>query len=567
MLPGLLSHLKNFWGRFSGVEQKLLLLFISLLAINSLFLVWGRFHYKVLVAKNGGTYTEGLIGQPRHINPILAGTPVDMDLARIIYNGLYKFDADLNLVPDLADSMPEIAPSGKEYTIRLKEELYWQDGVKITADDLVYTFLAVQNPDYQSPSRFSWSRVEIQKIDARTVKIITREASATFIANFTLGILPKHIWESVPAESFALSKFNVEPVGSGPFQIKEMKRGGGGEIRSITFKPFDRYHLGRPYLNRVIFKFYATTDELISAYQKRDIMSLGYRPFDDKLFIQPKSKVRQFFLPLPEYQAVFINRSKNPAPLEDVRVRTALAKAVDKRKIIAEVYGSQSSESYGPILPGHLGYHEQIPGADMNIYDPEKSKALLDEAGWQMDPENGFRKDKLNRIITLSLATNNLPQNVRVAGSLKEMWENIGIQIILNIETVGDLDEKFIRPRNYELLLYSENVGADPDPWPYWHSSQLRDPGLNLSTFSNAQADKLLVEARANILPDERAAKYRKFQEIFVGDVPAIFVSRNIFVYNVATDVKGISLQTIVSPSERFADIAKWYIETKRVKE
>ncbi|MDP3993396.1 MAG: peptide ABC transporter substrate-binding protein [Candidatus Doudnabacteria bacterium] len=558
--------LKNFWGRFSGVEQKLLLLFISLLIVSSGLFAWGRSHYKTLEAKNGGTYTEGLVGQPRHINPVLAATPVDMDLSRIVYSGLYKFDTDLNLVPDLADVMPEVASNGKEYTVRLKEGLYWQDGIKITADDLVYTFQIVQNPDYQSPLRFSWSRVDVQKIDERTVKIITREASAPFVANFTLGILPKHIWQGVPAESFALSKFNLEPIGSGPFQIKEMNRGREGEIRSITLKTFDRYHAGRPYLDRVILKFYATTDELISAYQKRDIVGLGYRPFDDQLFIQPKSKLQQFSLPLPEYQAVFINRAKNPAPLEDARVRTALAKSVDKQRIIAEVYGGRSSESYGPILPGHLGYHEQIPGADMNIYDPEKSKSLLEEAGWQTDPESGFRKDKLNRVITISLATNNLPQNVRVAGHLKEMWENIGIQIILNIETVGDLDEKFIRPRNYELLLYSENVGADPDPWAYWHSSQLRDPGLNLSTFSNAQADKLLVEARTNIPADERAAKYRKFQEIFVGDAPAVFISRNIFVYNVTTDVKGINLKTVVTPSDRFANIAEWYIETKRIK-
>src|SRR3989338_2384301 len=180
-----------------------------------------------------------------------------------------------------------------------------------------------------------------------------------------------------------------------------------------------------------------------------------------------------------------------------------------------------------------------------------------------MDPENGFRKDKLNRIITLSLATNNLPQNVRVAGSLKEMWENIGIQIILNIETVGDLDEKFIRPRNYELLLYSENVGADPDPWPYWHSTQLRDPGLNLSTFSNSQADKLLLDARTNLAPAQRAAKYKQFQEIFVGDVPGIFLSRGFYIYNITADVKGLDLSTVVTPADRFTNINEWYIKTK----
>ncbi len=153
---------------------------------------------------------------------------------------------------------------------------------------------------------------------------------------------------------------------------------------------------------------------------------------------------------------------------------------------------------------------------------------------------------------------------MRTAEFLKNMWEAVGIKIILSIETIADLEEKFIRPRNYELLLFSENVGADPDPYPFWHSSQLRDPGLNLSTFSNGQADRLLVEARANIPAEQRAAKYLKFQEIFVGDVPAIFLTRSVFVYNITSSVKGLDLHAAVTPSDRFANINSWYQKTKR---
>lgn len=520
------------------------------------------------VAARGGEYSEGLVGQPQHINPLLApANEVDMELARIVYAGLLKFDADLNLTPDLAESLPTIGDGGKEYVIKLRDNLYWHDGVRITADDVVFTFLAIQNPELQSPLRFSWNRVVAEKIDDLTVKLVTRDSSSTFIANLTVGILPKHIWESVPKDSFGLTKLNLEPVGSGPFQITEIKRGREGEIKSLRMKSYKRFHLGEPFLSDLVFKFYDTTDELIDAYHSRDIMGLGYVPFDQSLFIQPKEKLQQIFLSLPQHQAVFVNRTKNPAALDDVRVRLALAKSIDKKKIIGEVYGSQATESFGPILPGHLGYHEQISGADMNLYDPERAKALLEEAGWIVDPAIGFRKDKLGRIITLSLATNNFPPNVRVAEELKKMWENIGIQMILNIETIGDLEEKFIRPRSYELLLFSENVGADPDPFPYWHSSQLRDPGLNLSNFSNKNADKLLVDARANTTPAERAAKYTQFQEIFVGDVPALFIVRSVYVYNIPQVVKGVKLNTVVTPADRFADIHLWYIETKRIKQ
>lgn len=557
----------KFLTEFTGVEKKILLLFFFILVASIIALAIENNRDRKAIPKVGGTYIEGLVGNPLRINPLLApANDIDADLSQIVYSGLLKFDSKLNLIPDLAEEMPQISQNGKEYTIKLKDELYWHDGVNLTADDVAFTYRAIQNNNFQSPLRASWNKVEITKIDNRTVKLTAPESSAPFIANLTVGILPKHIWEAVQTESFALSKFNLEPIGSGPFQITELKRGRNGEIRQIKLRAFKRYHGPGPFLENLIFKFYDSNEALINAYHARDIMGLGYVPFDQSLFIEPKQKLNQVFLQLPQYQAVFINRAKNPAPLEDVRVRLALAKAVDKKKIIKEVFVGQSSEAYGPVLPGYLGYHEQIPGADMNIYDLPRAKSLLEEAGWLANPATGFRQDKLGRTLSLNLVTNDFPPNVLVAQALKQMWEGIGIQIVLNIETIADLEEKFIRPRNYELLVFSENAGADPDPYPFWHTSQLRDPGLNFSTFSNKTADKLLVEARANIPAEQRRAKYKQFQEIFVGDVPAIFIDRGVFVYNLPQTVKGVELNTITTPSERFADINQWYIETKKVK-
>lgn len=566
--PGLWPYrLKNFWRRFTGVEKKLLLLFVLTLLASSLVLIAQKPPNQILLPKIGGSYTEGLLGGPLHINPLLASAnEIDQDLSRIIYSGLLKFDENLNLVPDLAENLPEISADGKNYTIKLKKELYWHDGVGLTSDDLVFTYRLIQEQAYQSPLRLSWNRVEVEKLDTYTVKLTTRESSATFIANLTVGIIPKHIWETVPSKSFALSKFNLEPIGAGPYRMQEIKRSKNGEIKALKLAPHPRYHGGSPYLKNLTFKFYLTTQDLLDAYHSKEVQGLGFIPFDENLFLEPKGGLRQILLPLPQYQAVFINRTKNPAPLEDLRVRLALAKAVDKQKILEKVYGGKSLSAQGPILEGHLGYHEQIPGADMNIYDIERAKNLLAEAGWHLDEALGFRKDKLGRIMTLGLATNNFPPNVRVAENLKELWQAIGIQIVLNIESIADLEEKFIRPRNYELLLLSENVGADPDPYPFWHSSGLRDPGVNLSTFSNKTADKLLVEARANIKAEERAAKYRKFQEIFVGDVPAIFIARSVYIYNLPKHIQGIKLNTITTAADRFANLHQWYIETKRVR-
>lgn len=568
LLPGKLKSLTiRFFKVFTGAEKLLLLLFVLMLVGGIAGLSFQNRGSGSTVPKVGGDMTEGLVGTPLRINPLLASAnDVDTDLSRIVYAGVLKFDPNLNLVPDLAESFPEIKSDGKEYIIKLRTNLTWHDGQALTADDVVFTYQLIQNSDYQSPLRLSWNRVDVEKVDEYTVRLVTRESSATFITNLAVGILPKHIWENVTAESFALSHFNLEPIGSGPYQVSEIKRARGGEVRSIIFKPFDNYHAEGPFIKTLTFRFYHTTDELIEAYHGKEIAAVGYVPFDKSLFIEAKAKLQQYFLLLPQYQAVFINRVKNPAALEDVRVRMALARSTDKKKIIEEVFGKQAEEAYGPILPGHLGYHEQIPGAEMNIYDASKAKSLLEEAGWIMDPEIGFRKDKQGRIITLSLATNNFPPNVRVAEELKKMWEAIGIQVMLNIETAADLEGKFIRPRNYELLLFAENVGADPDPYPFWHSSQVRDPGVNFTNFSDRTADKLLVDARVNIPAEDRAAKYKQFQEIFVGDVPAIFITRSVYTYNIPTSVQGVTLGTVTTPSERFANINEWYIETKRAR-
>ena len=561
------SRLKKYWGRFSGAERKLLLALFLVLITSFAFWQNQSSNNKTDVAAQGGKYTEGLVGQPQHINPILSpANDVDADLSRIIYAGLYEFDSTLNLVPDMAADLPEISPDGKVYTITLRDNLVWHDETTINADDVVYTYQTIQNPDFASPLRFSWNKVDIEKIDDLTIKLTIRESSATFISNLTVGILPKHIWESVGSINFALSKFNLEPVGSGPFKVKEIQRGRNGEIKSLQFERFKDYYKGEAYLSELNFKFYETTDDLIGAYQSRNIEGLGYVPFDRNLFIKPRSSLQQISLTLPQYQAVFINENKNPAGLGDVKIRLALAKSVDKQKIIEEVYGGSADQAYGPILPGHLGYHGQIPGAEMNMFDISAAMALLDEAGFRVDNETGFRKDEQDRILTLQIATNNFSPNIRVAELLKKMWNEIGIQIILNIEAISDLEENYIRPRNYELLLFSQNVGADPDPFPFWHSSQVRDPGLNLTTFSVAAADKLLVDARINQPAESRAEKYIKFQELFVGQVPAIFLNRSVFIYNVPTKIKGLNLITIVTPAERFADIESWHVKTKKVK-
>ncbi len=512
------------------------------------------------VADYGGIYTEGLVGQIRFINPVLATASADADITRIIYAGLLKFDRDQNLVPDLAEELPALSADQKQYTIRLREGLTWHDGAPLTADDVVFTIQLIQNQVYQSPFRLNWLRVEAQAPDERTVVLTLKESSAPFVVNLTQGILPKHVWENVEPATFVLSKYNLQPIGAGPFKIQDLKKSGDGEIKSVSLKAFEGYHGGRPYLDGLEFKFYSTYDELIAAYHGRDVLGVGYVPFDKKVYIEKSSRINLLQISLPQYLALFFNRSRSPV-LADRNVRAALSAGINRQEIIDQVYSGAARPAYGPIPPGHLGYNPAVETA--NQYNPEAAKKSLADAGFNPVEGSSVLK-KGEQQLEFTIETSNFPINVKTAELLKQQWEAIGFKVNLDILSVGELEQSKLRTREYEAVLLSENFGADSDPYALWHSSQRMDPGLNFAMFQNKEADQLIVEARSNSDPSYRIPRYERLQKIITDDMPAIFVVNTLYVYGIHTKVRGIDLERIVSQPDRFQDIAKWYIETKR---
>ncbi len=505
----------------------------------------------------GGSLTEGLVGEPQFINPILSETSgVDMDISRLVYAQLLKFDDQEHLAPDLAEGLPMISADQKTYTLKLKPGLKWQDGALLNADDVLFTIQLIQDPAYSSPLRPNWSRVKVTKIDDLTLTFTLREVSASFATNFGLGILPKHIWESVALQNFRLTDLNLKPIGSGPFLVSEIKKTSDGTIKSITLRGNSKYYQGAPYLNQIRFNFYDGYESLLAAYQGREIQSLGVVPFDQKAFLSSSDKINQYRINLPQYQAVFFNLSKNPI-LNQKAVRQALWLATNREQIINDAYLGNAVPSYGPILEGSLGYDDSI--AKTVHYNLDEARGILDRAGWVLDPATKIRI-KNKKPLEFSLATtSNLVIDVKTAQILQSQWAQIGAKVNLTIVSSRDLETQYIRPRAFDALLFSENVGADPDPFPFWQTSQSHDPGLNLSGFSNTEADKLLTEARQTSNADVRAKDYKRFQQIINDQLPAVFLVRSIYIYNTPKALQGIRLEDIIHPSERFLDVNHWY--------
>lgn len=578
-MPGLWLQLKNFFGNlWAGIKAmrqmkahqipriletcskpEIYTLAITLL----IFILSGGFLFMQILsfqgpgAHFGGSLTEGVVGQPQFINPVLAASSgVDMDLTRLVYAQLLKFDADKNLTPDLAENLPTISKDQKTYTLKLKPNLKWQDGQNLTADDVLFTIQTIQSTDYGSPLRPNWSRVKVDKTDDATLTFQLREVSASFISNFTLGILPKHIWENVPASNFRLSDQNLKPVGSGGYRVSQIKKISSGAIKSITLSTNNKYYQGSPYLSQIVFKFYDDYDGLINAYQGKEIQALGFVPFDQKAFLATTNKTNQYRLNLPQYQAVFFNLAKNPS-LNQKAVRQALWLATNRDPIINDAYFGNAAPAFGPILEGGLGFNPDIAKTIHNNLD--EAGQILNKAGWVLDPATNVRTKSKKPLEFTLVTSNNTAINVKVGQILQSQWSRLGIKVNLNIVDAKDLEQNYLRPRNFDAIIIDENVGVDPDPYPFWGSSQSHEPGLNISGFSDAEADKLLTQARQTTDPKIRIKNYQRFQQIINDQLPAIFLVRSLYIYNVPKNLQGLNLNNIIAPSERFLDVNHWY--------
>lgn len=552
-----------------SLRERYLVLFLAIVALGSLVVIpfTSYYHYTKAAPDFGGEFSEGVVGTPKKINPLLSqNNDVDRDLSALIYAGLMKYGPDGKLVPDLAESY-QISNDGLVYTFKLRDNLFWHDGKPLTAEDVVFTVLVAQNQDYDSFQRINWQGAEVAKFDDKTVVFKIKNKYAQFLNNTTLGILPKHIWENVKPNNFGLADTNLKPIGAGPFKFSKIKKDSKGNIISFELKAFKKYHKGQPYISKITFKFYPTEDELINAYNNSNInnissinpLKLNYVRFLGQLNIE---RVR-----MPRYFTIFFNQTQSKA-LSDKNVRLALNYATDKKQIIEKLLNGNGAEVYSPMLPGIIDVTDNVPKYEFN---KEKAIKLLDDAGWKYSEQEKVRikesvKSKKETEITkleIDLTTSNWPELVSAANQVKNQWEEIGARVNIKVLSLPELQQS-IKDKGYQSLLFGEVLGLDPDPFSFWHSSQKRDSGLNLALYDNKDADKLLDDSRQTLNRTARLLKYEEFQKLVVNDTPVVFLYSPHYLYGKSFQIKGDGNQIIATPADRFGNVSHWYIATKR---
>jgi len=514
---------------------------------------------------DGGEISEGIIGTPRFINPALATSDADRDLTILIYSGLLRRDGQGNLIPDLAEDY-KISEDGLSYAFKIRDEAVWHDNKPITSDDVVFTIKTIQNSLIKSPKQASWEGVEIQKISDKEISFSLKRPYAPFLENAALGILPKHIWEKIPPEQFSLNVFNIKPVGSGPFKIKETKKDSSDITTAYILERNKKFTLGKPHLKKIILKFYPSEEALIKAFKNKEIDSLAAASPKNLSDLKRKNSIVKT-LKLPWVFGVFFNQNQNPI-LANQEVREALDLASDKDMIIQEVLGGFGERLASAIPPGVLGYFDFDFDLKNRPASETSAKEKLEKAGWKYNQEEKIyeKKNKKETLqLKFSLATSNAPDLAQAANMLKTNWEKIGVKTDVQIFEIGNLNQNVIRPRKYDALLFGLIVGGDPDPFAFWHSSQRNDPGLNISLYANITVDRLLEEARTTLNPKARELKYQAFQKELIEDKPAIFLYSPTYIYLIPKSLKGMETENITVPSERFAQIHQWHVKTKKI--
>ena len=512
----------------------------------------------------GGVLTEGIVGIPRFINPALAITRADQDTVALVYSGLMKIDVDGTLVPDIAESVT-LSEDGKNYTIVVRKDRTFHDGTPLTARDVVYTYTLVQDSDLKSPLRGNWSDVTITEVGEYELTVNLAEAYSPFIENFTLGIMPRHIWSNLPIEQLPFSQYNTEPIGSGPFSIEEVQRDASGLISGYSLKP-EPNSQNNPNLSGIELRFFQNESQLKTALTNKEISATVYLSTAEiQNFINNDTRV--LTEPLPRIFGVFFNQNRS-ASLRDKAARQALNVAIDRDALVEEILNGYGVPITKPTLSSSSELESESTETEEGIISPiDQARNILIDGGWEQNEAGFWEKEIDDTVETLSftLKTSNSDLFDKTATRLAATWRELGVEIQVEQYEQTGLVQSVIRSRDFQAVLFGLDTNRTEDLYPFWHSSQKDDPGLNISQYTNIAVDRLLEKTRNSKDSAERAQLQNEVSTAINAETPAIFLFAPSIAYVIDKTIVTTPMSTLGKPSDRFMNVSNWYAKTEVV--
>jgi peptide/nickel transport system substrate-binding protein len=517
-------------------------------------------YYQSLQPVPGGLYTEGIIGSYTNANPLYATGAADTAISRLVFSGLFKYDADNKLVGDLANDY-KLSPSQTRYTVHLKQGLKWQDDYPITAADVIFTYKTIQNIESQSPLYSSWQGINVTKLDDYTVNFDLPNALSAFPYSLTNGIIPEHILRDIPAEQLRSAPFNTRPVGSGPFQWKFVEVTGNtpqDREQRISLAASKNYQDGRPKLDGFNLITFSDERAMIDSFKSKQISAMsGLENVPDELAADKDMHV--YSTPLTTSVMAFFNNSHSP--LDDASVRKALILGTN-RGHLASLFDQPVRLTDSPLLKGQLGYDKTLVEP---AYNPDAANQALDQAGWTKGAD-GIRT-KSGKPLAFVLSAQDTSNYSKAAQFLLQSWSKLGVKVQVSYFARDELQGSVIANHDYDVLLYGVSIGVDPDVFAYWDSTQasITSQGhLNLSEYKSAAADQAIEGGRTRSDPAIRAVKYKAFLTQWTKDLPAMPLYQPNFLYITRGQVFNYQRKSANSPADMYYDANIWMVRQKR---
>jgi len=509
----------------------------------------------------GDTLVEGTIGEPSVLIPMLAGDASSHSVASLIINGLVKYDKDLTLIGDLADSW-DISKDSLVITFHLKKGIKWTDGVEFTAHDVMFGYKTII--DEKTPTAYSEDFKQVKKaevLDKYTFRVTYEKPFAPALGSWgNLTVLPKHLLEG---KDITKSELGRHPIGMGPFKFLKWTPG-----QEVVMEANPGYFEGRPYIDRYVYRVIPDPATMFLELKAGGIDWMGLTPIQytrqtntpyfEKNFIKYK-------YPVPAYTYLGLNLclrreqgtgqciEKHPW-FSDKRVRQAIAYAIDKQEVVGGVLFGLGSPATGPFVPKTWPYN---PNVKKYEYSPEKAKELLAEAGWKDSDGDGIL-DKDHRPFEFTILTNQ-GNSVRINTATIIQWRLAMVGIKINVRTLewSTFINEFIDKRRFEAVILGWSLGLDPDQYDIWHSSKTKEKEFNFVSYKNSEVDELLEKGRRTFDIEKRKKMYHRIHEILAEELPYIFLYVPDATPVVHKRFKGIDPAPLIGMGY---NIHKWYV-------
>jgi len=508
----------------------------------------------------GGSFHEGIVGTFSTANPLYATGAVDTAVSRLVFDGLFNYDKNNTIVGDLARDYT-LDQTGKIYTVHLKDNLRWHDGKPLTADDVVFTYQTIQNPDARSVLQGSMRGVTITKVDARTISFTLSSALSSFPGSLTVGIIPQHILGSVAPSDLRANAFNTsKPIGSGPFMWQQLhldsQADGEGTAVTISLERFANYHETPAKLNRFSIHTYETTEDLLKAFNHREVNAIA------SLKSTPNELLHKNDIVVHSFQStatlmVFFN-TQSTGPLSDISVRRGLMYGTDRHAIIQKL-NQPLKIVREPVLSGQFAFDKTYA---QPLFNKSMGDQILTQGGWVLGKDGIRVKD--GKRLTIRLYAEETSDNKIIAQEVKNEWRALGAEAIVTLQP-SMYFQTTLQSRGYDAVIHGISIGNDPDVYAYWHSSQAVDGGMNLSNYKSKTADLALEAGRTRQNEAQRALKYKPFLKAWLDDVPAIALFRPRIYYVTRGPVYGLDEHTLNTDADRYYSVTDWQIRTAYV--